>query len=58
MENETLIFHKTAVRFIFFGSLKNYANLSGFPVAFISTYQTEFPPPFVASSLYRGSCLS
>jgi hypothetical protein len=46
------------VRFILFGSLKNYLNLSGFPVAFILTYQTEIPPPFVASSLYRGSCLS
>jgi hypothetical protein len=30
------------VRFILFGSLKNYSNLLGFPVAFISTYQTEF----------------
>jgi hypothetical protein len=30
------------VRFILFGSLKNYSNLSGFPLAFISTYQTEF----------------
>jgi hypothetical protein len=30
------------VRFILFGSLKNYSNLSGFPVAFISTYQTKF----------------
>jgi hypothetical protein len=46
------------VRFILFGSLKNYANLSGFSVAFILTYHTEFPPPFVASSLYRGFCLS
>jgi hypothetical protein len=45
-------------RFILFGSLKNYLNLSGFPVAFILTYQTEIPLPFVASSLYRGSCLS
>jgi hypothetical protein len=45
------------VRFILFGSLKNYLNLSGFPEAFISTYQTKIPPPFVASSLYRGSCL-
>jgi hypothetical protein len=44
------------VRFILFGSLKNYLNLSGFPVAFILTYQTEIPPLFVA--LYRGSCLS
>jgi hypothetical protein len=44
--------------FILFGYLKNYANLSGFPMAFILTYQTEIPPPFVASSLYRGSCLS
>ena len=47
---------KKLVRFILFGSLKNYLNLSGFPVAFISTYQTETPSPFVASSLYRGSC--
>jgi hypothetical protein len=31
----------------------NYLNLSGFLVAFISTYQTETPSPFVASSLYR-----
>jgi hypothetical protein len=30
------------VRFILFGSLKNYLNLLGFPVAFISTYQTKF----------------
>uniref|UniRef100_A0A2N9GJR0 RNA-directed DNA polymerase n=1 Tax=Fagus sylvatica TaxID=28930 RepID=A0A2N9GJR0_FAGSY len=33
--------------------IQNYLNLSGFPVAFISTYQTETPSPFVASSLYR-----
>jgi hypothetical protein len=32
--------------------------LIGISVAFISTYQTETPSPFVASSLYRGSCLS
>ena len=31
--------------FILFGSLKNYLNLSGFPVVFISTYQTETPSP-------------
>jgi hypothetical protein len=30
------------VRFILFDYLKNYLNLSGFPKAFISTYQTEF----------------
>jgi len=30
------------MRFILFGSLKNYSNLSGFPVAFILTYQMEF----------------
>uniref|UniRef100_A0A2N9HZ02 RNA-directed DNA polymerase n=1 Tax=Fagus sylvatica TaxID=28930 RepID=A0A2N9HZ02_FAGSY len=34
--------------------IQNYLNLSGFPVAFISTYQTETPSPFVASSLYRA----
>jgi hypothetical protein len=56
-KTQTLIIHNTC-EFILFGSLKNYSNLSGFLVAFISTYQTEFPPPFVASSLYRGSCLS
>jgi hypothetical protein len=49
---------KNLVRFILFGSLKNYLNLSRFPVAFISNYQTENPSPFVASSLYQGSCLS
>jgi hypothetical protein len=53
-----MIVHQKLVRFIFFGSLKNYSNLSGFPVAFILTYQMEIPPQFVASSLYRGSCLS
>jgi hypothetical protein len=46
------------VRFILFGSLKNYSNLSGFSMAFLLTYQTEFPPPFMAFSLYQGSCLS
>ena len=46
------------VKFILFGSLKNYSNLLGIPVAFISTYQMEFSPPFMASSLYRDSCLS
>jgi hypothetical protein len=57
MENETLIIHKTCEVYSlwFFEELRE---LSGFPMAFISTYQTEFPPPFVASSLYRGSCLS
>jgi hypothetical protein len=53
-----MIDKKKNLRFILFGSLKNYLTLSGFPVAFISTYQTEIPSPFVASSLYRGSCLS
>jgi hypothetical protein len=56
MSNESII--RKLVRFILFGSLKNYLNLSGFPVAFSLTYQTETPSPFVASSLYRGSCLS
>uniref|UniRef100_A0A2N9FJY2 Reverse transcriptase domain-containing protein n=1 Tax=Fagus sylvatica TaxID=28930 RepID=A0A2N9FJY2_FAGSY len=36
----------------------NYLNLSGFPMAFISTYQTETPSPFVASSLYREALLN
>jgi hypothetical protein len=53
MEKETLIIQKTCEVYSLW-SLKNYTNLSGFPMAFISTYQTEFPPPFVASSLYRG----
>jgi hypothetical protein len=34
------------------GQQRIHANLSGFPVAFISTYQMEFPPPFVASLPY------
>jgi hypothetical protein len=50
---QTLIIHKTCEVYSL-GSLKN---LPRFSVAFISTYQTEFPPSFVASSLYRGSCL-
>ena len=44
--------------YFLFGSLKNYSNLSEFSMTFTIDLSNEFPPPFVASSLYQGSCFT
>jgi hypothetical protein len=58
MENETLIIHKTCEVYSlgFFEELRELIGISR--GVHLDLSNSPFPPLFVASSLYRGSCLS